>query len=52
MGGPEDLFPPDFGYSLWVVYAVWLFVVVSLYPLCRRFAQYKADHQYWWLGYL
>jgi uncharacterized membrane protein len=52
MGGPEDLFPPDFGYSLWVVYAVWLFVVISLYPPCRRFAQYKADHQYWWLSYL
>jgi uncharacterized membrane protein len=52
MGGPENLFPADFGYSLWVVYAVWLFVVISLYPLCRRFAQYKADHQYGWLSYL
>jgi uncharacterized membrane protein len=52
MGGSDNVFPPDFGFSLWVVYAVWLFVVVSLYPLCRRFAQYKADHQYWWLSYL
>jgi uncharacterized membrane protein len=52
MGGPEDLFPANFGYPLWVVYAVWLFVVVSLYPICRRFANLKATRNDWWLSYL
>jgi uncharacterized membrane protein len=52
MGGPEDLFPADFGYPLWVVYAVWLFVVVSLYPACRWFANLKANRSEWWLSYL
>ncbi|MGZ4860920.1 MAG: hypothetical protein ACXV8M_15270, partial [Candidatus Angelobacter sp.] len=52
MGGPEKLFPPNFGYSLWTVYAVWLLVVVLLYPLCRWFANVKATRRDWWLSYL
>lgn len=40
------------GYSLLVVYAVWLFVVLSLYPLCRWFSRYKQTHRQWWLSYL
>jgi uncharacterized membrane protein len=52
MGGPRELFPPGFGYDLWVVYAVWIFIVVSLYPLCRWFANLKARRNDWWLGYL
>ena len=38
MGGPGELFPADFGYSLGVVYLVWLLVVALLFPLCRWFA--------------
>lgn len=52
MGGADDLFPADFGFSLWVVYAVWLFVVVSLYPACRWYANLKARRSDWWLSYL
>jgi uncharacterized membrane protein len=52
MGGPEKLFPADFGYPLWVIYAVWLFVVISLYPLCRWYANIKASRADWWLSYL
>jgi uncharacterized membrane protein len=52
MGGSSDLFPDDFGFPLWVVYAVWLFVVVSLYPLCRWYANLKARRSDWWLSYL
>jgi uncharacterized membrane protein len=52
MGGPQQLFPAGFGYSLWVVYAVWLLVVVSLYPVCRWFAKVKSIRRDWWLSYL
>jgi uncharacterized membrane protein len=52
MGGPQQLFPAGFGYSLWVVYAVWLLVVVSLYPVCRWFAKVKSTRRDWWLSYL
>jgi len=52
MGGSPKLFPPDFGYPLWVAYAVWALVVLGLYPACRRFAQMKAAGHSWWLRYL
>jgi uncharacterized membrane protein len=43
---------PGEGYNLWVVYGVWLFVVLSLYPLCKWFSDYKRTHKQWWLSYL
>jgi hypothetical protein len=43
---------PGEGYSLWVVYAVWMFVVLSLYPVCKWFSNYKQTHRQWWLSYL
>jgi uncharacterized membrane protein len=52
MGGPAALFPPNFGWNLGVVYAVWLAIVLALYPLCRRFAALKAARRHWWLSYL
>jgi uncharacterized membrane protein len=52
MGGPGNLFPPDFGYPLWAVYVVWIVVVASLYPLCRRYARLKSESSAWWLSYL
>jgi uncharacterized membrane protein len=52
MGGPEQLFPANFGYSLWVVYGVWILTVVLLYPVCRWFAKLKATRHDWWLSYL
>jgi uncharacterized membrane protein len=52
MGGPRDLFPPDFGYSLWVVYLVWVGIVAAVYPLCRWFAGFKARRRDWWLSYV
>jgi uncharacterized membrane protein len=51
-GGPRELFPPDFGYALWVVYAVWIGVVVAMYPLCRWFDALKRRSRAWWLSYL
>jgi uncharacterized membrane protein len=31
------IYPPGYGYSLAAVYAIWIGVVVMLYPLCRWF---------------
>ena len=39
MGGDAALYPPGFGYSLPVVYGVWLLVVAIMYPLCVWFGK-------------
>lgn len=52
MGGPQELFPANFGYNLWVVYAMWALTLILLYPICRWFAQVKARRRDWWLSYL
>jgi uncharacterized membrane protein len=44
--------PDGYGFGLPVVYAVWIGVVVVLYPLCRRYAELKARRRAWWLSYL
>ncbi len=42
-----------FGFSIWVVYIVWILVVLMLYPLCKKFDRYKQSHkEKWWLSYL
>ena len=40
------------GFPLWVVYAVWITVLVILYPLCRWFGALKRRRTDWWLSYL
>jgi len=49
---PFNFTVPGEGYSLAVVYLVWLLVVASLYPLCKWFSRYKQTHKQWWLSYL
>jgi uncharacterized membrane protein len=44
--------PPGWGYSLPIVYLIWAFVVVSLYPLCRWYAGLKQRSSNPWLSYL
>lgn len=44
--------PPDFGFSLPVVYLIWLLIVIMLYIPCRWYGNYKRTHQQWWLSYL
>ncbi|MEO6208748.1 MAG: heparan-alpha-glucosaminide N-acetyltransferase domain-containing protein [Gemmatimonadaceae bacterium] len=44
--------PPEWGYSLPVVYLVWALVVFVMYPLCRWFAAVKQRRSDWWLSYL
>jgi uncharacterized membrane protein len=43
--------PPGWGYSLPVVYLIWIGVVLALYPLCRWFAGLKQRHSDEWLSY-
>ena len=44
--------PPGLGFSLPVVYAIWIFVVASLYQPCLWFKRYKTNHNQWWLKYI
>jgi uncharacterized membrane protein len=42
-----------YGFSLGVVYIVWIAVVVILYPLCEWYDRYKmAQRSKWWLSYV
>lgn len=42
-----------YGFPLWVVYAVWVGIILLLYPLCKWFDKYKQTHkEKWWLSYL
>ena len=52
MGGPLAAFPQGFGYDLWVAYAVWIAIVVLLYPVCRWFAAVKERNRSRWLSYV
>lgn len=44
---------PGEGYNLPVVYGIWAFVIILLYPLCKWYDKYKTSHkEKWWLSYL
>jgi uncharacterized membrane protein len=41
------------GYSLYMVYVIWICIVIALYPLCKWYDNYKTNHiEKWWLSYL
>jgi uncharacterized membrane protein len=42
----------NWGYSLPVVYAIWISVVLVLYPGCAWFSKLKDRRRDWWLSYL
>jgi hypothetical protein len=43
----------DYGYSMGVVYLVWILVVALLYPLSKKYMTYKlSNKEKWWLSYL
>lgn len=49
----EQAFPPGYTLDLGLVYAVWIAVVVALYPACRWYADLKRRRKdLWWLSYL
>ncbi len=52
----QDFMKPklfDYGYSLLVVYSVWILTILFLYPFCKKYMEYKANNKNkWWLSYL
>lgn len=43
----------NIGFELWVTYVVWALVIIILYPICKKYMQYKANNKdKWWLSYL
>lgn len=52
MGSPANLFPGNYGYPLWAVYAVWIALLIALYPACLWFSRLKQRRHDWWLSYL
>lgn len=42
-----------YGFSLGIVYLVWIGIVLLLYPVCLWYDKYKINHkEKWWLSYL
>jgi uncharacterized membrane protein len=46
-------FPPWWGFSLPIVYLIWVAITALLYPVCRWFATIKSSHRgRWWTYYV
>ena len=42
-----------YGYSLPLVYIIWLFGLLILYPACKIYGNFKYKHRHWsWLSYI
>ena len=42
-----------YGFNLITVYVIWIFVIILLYPLCKKFDKYKqSNKEKAWLSYL
>ena len=48
---PNFIIPGE-GYSLGIIYLLWIGIVLCLYPVCKWFSEYKRTHKDWWLSYL
>ena len=49
---PGQNWPYEFHFDLPLTYAAWVAATLILYPLCRRFADFKSKRKDWWLSYL
>lgn len=49
---PGQNWPYDFHFDLTLTYAAWVAATLILYPVCRRFADFKSKRKDWWLSYL
>ena len=52
VGSPAELFPAGYGWNLGVTYAVWIGVVLALYPVCLWFARVRGERRSWWSSYV
>ena len=44
--------PSDWNLGLPAIYAIWVIVVLALFPMCRWYAGVKRRYSAWWLSYL
>ena len=44
--------PPGWNVGLPAIYALWIVVVLALFPLCRWYAALRQRERSWWLSYL
>jgi len=51
-GIPFRFLIPGEGYSIGIVYLIWILIVIVLYPLYKWFSDMKRKHSHWWLSYL
>ncbi|MEO8771030.1 MAG: heparan-alpha-glucosaminide N-acetyltransferase domain-containing protein [Ferruginibacter sp.] len=52
-GLPFKFAMPGEGFSLWVVYIIWITIVIVMFPLSKWYDKYKTNHkEKWWLSYL
>lgn len=49
---PGQNWPYEFHFDLSLTYAAWIVATLMLYPVCRRFADFKSKRKDWWLSYL
>jgi len=45
-------FPSGYGFSLIIVYLIWIAAIFILYPICKWYNNFKSAPQYWWLSYI
>jgi uncharacterized membrane protein len=42
-----------YGFSLVFVFVLWILIVIGVYPLCKRYDEYKrVNRSKWWLSYI
>lgn len=51
-GSPFNFRPVTLGFNLYFVYAIWIGLIIALYPVCNWYNKYKTKNKYWWLSYL
>lgn len=46
--------PNGLGFGLGGVYAIWIGIVILLYPICKKYDRYKTENagRKWWLSYI
>jgi hypothetical protein len=51
-GQPNYFVIPGEGFSLTIVYLIWIALVIMLFPVCKRFSDLKSVSKSGWLSYL